>query len=226
MPSYRISTAARLLGVSDDTLRRRVGANAIDLATDRAGFSVIDGVDLVRLAQGEAPAGEGESVTSARNHFEGLVTKVVSDQVMSQVELQCGPYRVVALISTESVRELGLEVCVASGSLLAAIGTKLGRTGLDGHFPEAVRFSAEQVEHGKPAPVVFLLAARELGFAPERCVVVEDSRAGIEAAVAAGMPVVGYRSDLTPTGWLEGADAVIDEMADLPSVISRLTALG
>lgn len=125
-----------------------------------------------------------------------------------------------------AVRELGLEVCVASGSLLAAIGTKLGRTGLDGYFPEAVRFSAEQVEHGKPAPDVFLLAARELGFAPERCVVVEDSRAGIEAAVAAGMPVVGYRSDLTPTGWLEAADAVIDEMADLPSVISRLTALG
>ncbi|MGN7248723.1 HAD family hydrolase [Janibacter anophelis] len=125
-----------------------------------------------------------------------------------------------------AVRELGLEVCVASGSLLAAIGTKLGRTGLDGYFPEAVRFSAEQVEHGKPAPDVFLLAARELGFAPERCVVVEDSWAGIEAAVAAGMPVVGYRSDLTPTGWLEAADAVIDEMADLPSVISRLTALG
>lgn len=125
-----------------------------------------------------------------------------------------------------AVRELGLDVCVASGSLLAAIGTKLGRTGLDGYFPEAVRFSAEQVEHGKPAPDVFLLAARELGFAPERCVVVEDSRAGIEAAVAAGMPVVGYRSDLTPTGWLEAADAVIDEMADLPSVISRLTALG
>ena len=125
-----------------------------------------------------------------------------------------------------AVRELGLEVCVASGSLLAAIGTKLGRTGLDGYFPEAVRFSAEQVEHGKPAPDVFLLAARQLGFAPEHCVVVEDSRAGLEAAVAANMPVVGYRSDLTPTGWLEGADAVIDDMADLPSVISRLTALG
>lgn len=125
-----------------------------------------------------------------------------------------------------AVRELGLEVCVASGSLLAAIGTKLGRTGLDGYFPEAVRFSAEQVEHGKPAPDVFLLAARQLGFAPEHCVVVEDSRAGVEAAVAANMPVVGYRSDLTPTGWLEGADAVIDDMADLPSVISRLTALG
>ena len=99
-----------------------------------------------------------------------------------------------------AVRELGLEVCVASGSLLAAIGTKLGRTGLDGYFPEAVRFSAEQVEHGKPAPDVFLLAARQLGFAPEHCVVVEDSRAGVEAAVAANMPVVGYRSDLTPTG--------------------------
>lgn len=128
MPSYRISTAARLLGVSDDTLRRRVGANAIDLATDGAGFSVIDGVDLVRLAQGEAPAGEGESITSARNHFEGLVTKVVSDQVMSQVELQCGPYRVVALISTESVRELGLEPGVAATARVKATNVVVDRS--------------------------------------------------------------------------------------------------
>ncbi|MEN3122746.1 HAD family phosphatase [Janibacter sp. LM] len=125
-----------------------------------------------------------------------------------------------------AVRELGLQVCVASGSLLAAIGTKLERTGLDGFFPEGARFSAEQVEHGKPAPNVFLLAAREMGYPPERCIVVEDSRAGIEAAVAAGMPVVGYRSDMTPTGWMEGASAVVDDLADLPSVLTRLTGLG
>lgn len=126
----------------------------------------------------------------------------------------------------EAIRELGHEVCVASGSLLAAIGTKLDRTGLAGLFPEETRFSAEQVEHGKPAPDVFLLAAERMGFAAERCVVVEDSRAGLEAALAARMPVVGYASDMTPTGWLEGADAVVDAMEDLPSVISRLTGWG
>ena len=128
--------------------------------------------------------------------------------------------------AVEAIRELGHEVCVASGSLLAAIGTKLDRTGLAGLFPEETRFSAEQVEHGKPAPDVFLLAAETMGYPIERCVVVEDSRAGIEAAVAAGMPVVGYSSDMTPDGWLEGADAVVDAMEDLPSVISRLTGWG
>lgn len=126
--------------------------------------------------------------------------------------------------AVEAVRDLGHEVCVASGSLMAAIGTKLARTGLEGFFPERARFSVEQVERGKPAPDVFLLAAREMGFDPQRCIVVEDSRAGIEAAVAADMPVVGYRSDMTPTGWLDEASAVIDDMADLPSVIARLSA--
>lgn len=128
--------------------------------------------------------------------------------------------------AVEAVGDLGHDVCVASGSLLAAIGTKLGRTGLDGLFAEDVRFSAEQVEHGKPAPDVFLLAAERMGYPVERCVVVEDSRAGLEAAVAAGMPVVGYSSDMTPSGWLDEASAVIDDMTDLPSVVSRLTGQG
>lgn len=125
-----------------------------------------------------------------------------------------------------AVQDIGCGVCVASGSVLAAIATKLERTELDHLFPEEVRFSAEQVEHGKPAPDVFLLAARELAVAPEHCVVVEDSRAGIEAALAAGMPVIGYRSDMTPRGWLDEASAVIDDMADLPSVVARITGLG
>lgn len=125
--------------------------------------------------------------------------------------------------AVDAVRDLGHDVCVASGSLLSAIDTKLWRTGLAGRFPEETRFSTEQVEHGKPAPDVFLLAAERMGYPVERCLVVEDSRAGLEAAVAAAMPVVGYSSDMTPDGWLDAASAVIDDMADLPSVVSRLT---
>jgi len=125
--------------------------------------------------------------------------------------------------AVDAVRDLGHEVCVASGSLLAAIDTKLERTGLAGQFTDEARFSAEQVTKGKPAPDVFHLAAERMGFPVERCLVVEDSRAGLDAAVAAGMPVIGYSSDMTPTGWLDEASAVIDDMADLPSVISRLT---
>lgn len=124
-----------------------------------------------------------------------------------------------------AVREIGHEVCVASGSQLKAIDTKLTRTELDGHFSPEARFSAEQVEYGKPEPDVFFLAAERMGFPPERCIVVEDSRAGVDAAAAAGMVVVGYRSDMTPGGWLDEADAVIDDMADLPSVVSRLTGV-
>ncbi|WP_084342674.1 HAD family hydrolase [Janibacter corallicola] len=122
-----------------------------------------------------------------------------------------------------AVQDLGHDIAVASGSLWQVIGTKLDRTGLVDLFPEEVRFSAEQVDRGKPAPDVFLLAAQRLGYSPEQCLVVEDSRAGVDAARAAGMGVVGYHSDLTPTDWLEAADAVITDMVDLPSVVARLT---
>lgn len=122
-----------------------------------------------------------------------------------------------------AVQDVGHAVCVASGSIRRAIGSKLTTAGLVDLFPEEARFSAEQVEHGKPAPDVFLAAAESMGFAPERCVVVEDSRAGVEAARAAGMTVVGYFSDITPHDWLDDSDAIIDDMADLPSVIARLT---
>lgn len=127
MPAYRISSAARLLGVSDDTLRRRIARDDIDLAQDAAGHAVIDGLELVRLAVDDAPEPGDGSSTSARNHFEGLVTRVVSDQVMSQVELQCGPFRVVALISTESVHELGLEPGVAATARVKATNVVVDR---------------------------------------------------------------------------------------------------
>ena len=141
----------------------------------------------------------------------------------SQEELEPVPG---AAEAVAAVRELGLQVCVASGSLRAAIGTKLARTGLEGLFPESARFSAEQVERGKPAPDVFLLAAESMGFATDRCIVVEDSRAGVEASVAAGMPAVGYHSDMTPAGGLDEAAAVIADMTDLPSVVARMTGVG
>ncbi|WP_338752424.1 HAD family hydrolase [Janibacter alittae] len=122
-----------------------------------------------------------------------------------------------------AVRDVGHAVCVASGSIWRAIGSKLTTAGLTDLFPEESRFSAEQVERGKPAPDVFLAAAESMGYAPQRCVVVEDSRAGVEAARAAGMTVVGYHSDIIPVDWLEHSDAIIDDMADLPSVVARLT---
>lgn len=123
MTQIRVQQAARLLGLSDDTLRRRIADGRVEATTDDAGRQVVDGASLAAFAQEQAAeqrldgfdAGAGRR--SARNHLTGLVVAVKSDPVMSQVELQCGPYRVVSLISTEAVEELGL----APGSIATAV---------------------------------------------------------------------------------------------------------
>jgi molybdopterin-binding protein len=119
MPQFRISEAARLLGVSDDTMRRHVNSGRITGATDDAGRLVVDGVELASFTRSLAaePRDPGTGHASARNRFLGLVSAITVDGVMAQVELQCGPHRVVSLISAEAVRDLGLEV----GSVATAV---------------------------------------------------------------------------------------------------------
>ena len=119
MPHFRISQAAGLLGVSDDTVRRWVDAGDLAVSVDDAGRKVVDGAALARFAADQAhPTPDPSGVArSARNRFVGLVTAVVSDRVMSQVEMLCGGQRVVSLMSTEAVRELRLE----PGSLAVAV---------------------------------------------------------------------------------------------------------
>jgi len=119
VPQFRIAEAAQLLGVSDDTVRRWVDAGALPVSTDASNRKVIDGARLAEFARSQAHAAPDPSVVgrSARNHLVGLVTEIVSDRVMSQVEMQCGPHRVVSLMSTEAVKELGLE----PGSLAVAV---------------------------------------------------------------------------------------------------------
>lgn len=121
MPHFRIGQAASLLGVSDDTVRRWIDDGQLVAGTDGAGRKVVEGAELARYAQELAerrqlPAVGGVS-SSARNHFTGLVTRVQADGVMAQVDLQCGPFRVVSLMSAEAARDLGLE----PGSLAAAV---------------------------------------------------------------------------------------------------------
>ncbi len=121
MPQFRIGQAASLLGVSDDTVRRWVDDGRLAARRDDAGRMVVDGAELARFAQELAerrrlPEVGGVS-TSARNRFTGLVTRVLRDGVMAQVDLQCGPFRVVSLMSAEAVEELGL----TPGSLASAV---------------------------------------------------------------------------------------------------------
>jgi molybdopterin-binding protein len=110
--AFRIREAAELLGVSDDTIRRWVDAGRLTTSSDASGRQVIAGAELARFAEQQATKGHpvlrrvvGES---ARNRFTGLVTNVIRDTVMAQVEIQAGPFRVVSLMSREAADELDL----------------------------------------------------------------------------------------------------------------------
>jgi len=104
--------------VSDDTLRRWIKAAGIETSVDEGGRTLIAGADLATYAaRASAPPEVGDVRRSARNHFVGLVTAVKTDAVMAQVDLQCGPFRVVSLMSSEAVRELDLKV----GSVATAV---------------------------------------------------------------------------------------------------------
>ncbi|KRE67512.1 MerR family transcriptional regulator [Arthrobacter sp. Soil736] len=119
MTMIRVSEAARFLGVSDDTVRRWTEGGSLTPLRDSAGRLAVDGLELARLAKKQAslPEDPARAGSSARNRFVGLVTGITADKVMAQVELQCGPFRVVSLMSSEAVRELGLEL----GSVATAV---------------------------------------------------------------------------------------------------------
>ncbi|MEZ0165973.1 molybdopterin-binding protein [Kineococcus sp. LSe6-4] len=112
MPTYRVREVADLLGVSDDTARRWIDSGALPSGKDLAGRTVVEGEALAAFAVRTAATAATDTTSvarSARNRFAGLVTRVVADGVMAQVEMQCGPHRVVSLMSAEAAAELGLE---------------------------------------------------------------------------------------------------------------------
>ena len=110
MHTFRIGQAAELLGVSADTVRRWADGGRLRTTRTDGGHRVVDGRDLAELAMSLNDAtSEGGGLRSARNNFTGIVTRVTRDLVMAQVELQCGPFRIVSLLSREAADELQLE---------------------------------------------------------------------------------------------------------------------
>lgn len=124
----------------------------------------------------------------------------------------------------ELLAGLGAPRCVASSGRLVKMRLTLGLTGLLA-FVEPDLYSAEMVAHGKPAPDLFLFAAQKMGFAPADCVVVEDSRAGVQAGAAAGMRVLGFTggSHCAPGEAAAlraaGAERVLSHLAELPDLL-------
>lgn len=111
MSIYRIAEAATLLGVSDDTLRRWIDQGRL-ATVQEGGRAAVEGADLASLAESlaDSPDREGLRATSvsARNRLPGIVVAVRKDTVMAQVEMICGPHRIVSLLSADAVEELGL----------------------------------------------------------------------------------------------------------------------
>lgn len=119
----------------------------------------------------------------------------------------------------EALAAITLPTCVASSGSHDKMRHTLGRTGLYAHFADRI-YSATEVSRGKPAPDLFLHAARQMGVDPSVCAVVEDSRPGVEAARAAGMRAFGYAGGLTPAERLAGPDTtVFHDMRELPALV-------
>jgi molybdopterin-binding protein len=110
MPSYRIGQVADLLGVSVDTARRWADTGRLGARRTEGGQRVVDGAALAEFMTGlrHMPEYDGVVAQSARNRFQGIVTRVVKDEIVAKVELQTGPYRVVSLMTREAADELGL----------------------------------------------------------------------------------------------------------------------
>ncbi|MEH0576660.1 MULTISPECIES: HAD family hydrolase [Streptomyces] len=112
----------------------------------------------------------------------------------------------------------GVPYCVASSGSHERIRVGHRTTGLDRWFEDARIFSSQDVGKGKPAPDLFLYAAQRMGVAPGRCVVVEDSPLGVQAAVAAGMDVLGFTA-MTPAAKLAGATQLFSGMGELADLL-------
>jgi HAD superfamily hydrolase (TIGR01509 family) len=175
----------------------------------------------------------GRSVNDVLARANGILGRPIPDDLGKQAaqELMARFRRELKPVAgaAATVASLPYSRCVSSSSEPERLTLSLEVTGLAPLFGAHV-FSASQVMHGKPAPDLFLLAARRLGEAPSQAIVIEDSTLGIEAARAAGMASIGFTGashvadDLTARLVAAGADLVVTAMAELPAAVGELVS--
>jgi HAD superfamily hydrolase (TIGR01509 family) len=167
----------------------------------------------------------GASTARCRAVLDDLLGRAAPGDFMDRFGTRCFAAFAEGLGAVPGVPDLlaalSVPYCVASNGPHEKMRFTLGRTGLLPLF-EGRRFSADDVAQAKPAPDLFLHAARTLSAPPHRCVVIEDSPTGIAAARAAGMTVFGYAAS-TPAARLRdaGADAVFERMHEVPALLAR-----
>jgi HAD superfamily hydrolase (TIGR01509 family) len=172
----------------------------------------------------------GRSMRQATLEVEAELGRSLPDDFHTQVYAEIFREFATSLQATphivEALAAITLPVCVASSGPPEKISASLNRVGLYDRFAPYI-FSAVQVQHGKPAPDLFLFAAGQMKVPPARCLVIEDSVSGIAAARAAGMTVLGYhggshcRPGHADTLRAAGAAVTFDDMRELPGLIAR-----
>lgn len=201
---------------------------------------LIDSERIVNQAFSECLAQLGLQLTLEETiyHFKGHTTEVcivMAEQMLGKpidVDALLKNYKILSNGRMENelqaipgvvdvVANLSYPKCVASNSGHRHLKMGLEQTGLMPYFAPNV-FSAKDVARPKPAPDLFLHAAKTMGFDPKDCVVVEDSPAGVTGAIAAGMQVLGF-ADLTPASVLQDAGAcTFDSMQELPALLETI----
>ena len=176
----------------------------------------------------------GRSMRKATLEIEAELGRPLPEDFQTQVYAEIFRLFAASLEATphidEALAAIMMPVCVASSGPPEKISTSLNHVGLYDRFAPHI-FSAVQVTNGKPAPDLFLFAAEQMKTAPARCLVIEDSVAGVTGALAAGMVVFGYhggshcRPDTAETLRAAGAAVTFDDMRQLPDLIGRIGAV-
>ena len=176
----------------------------------------------------------GQSMRKATLEIERELGRSLPEDFHTQVYAEIFRLFAVSLEATphidEALAAIMLPVCVASSGPPEKISTSLNHVGLYDRFAPHI-FSAVQVKNGKPAPDLFLFAAEQMQTAPARCLVIEDSVAGVTGARAAGMTVIGFhggshcRANTADTLRAAGAALTFDDMRQLPGLIERMGAI-